>query len=138
MEKGERHGGAVGVRPAAVDEQQVREEAEPANGKVGRVHGLAALVARNADAEMRALNHGNVVGAVAHGKAEARAHLGLLDDADNVGLLARRNAAANHRVALGAHTHKLAGQLIRQRMFQRRAVNHQKVCRAHTGYLAQN
>ena len=59
---------------------------------------LHALLSRDADADVRGLDHGDVVGAVADGE---RVHPQLLlDDAHDVRLLQRRRPAAQHRAAV--------------------------------------
>ena len=58
------HAGQSVVAPVAVDEQQPAEEAEARHGKVRRHHGLHALGARDADADVGRLDHRHVVGAV--------------------------------------------------------------------------
>ena len=59
------------VRAASVAEEQGHEEAELTDGHVAGLHGLVALLAADADAHVRALDHGHVVGAVADGQGDA-------------------------------------------------------------------
>jgi len=85
------------VRPGPVNEQQLLEEAELADGDVGRARRLQTLVARDADANMGSLNHRHIVGAVSNGEQDGLEV--LLDELDDEGLLQRRHTAAHDRLA---------------------------------------
>mmetsp|Transcript_52507 Transcript_52507/g.140566 ORF Transcript_52507/g.140566 Transcript_52507/m.140566 type:complete len:245 (-) Transcript_52507:2150-2884(-) len=90
------------VIQAAVHQQQPLQKAELADGKVRRVHGLPPFSAADAYAHLRLLNHGHVVGTIAH----RQCHRGRFDLAPHklhhLGLLQRRDPACYHdRATLG-------------------------------------
>ena len=79
-----------------MDEEEAVEEAELADGEVGRVHGLAALEARDADADLGLHDHVHVVRAVADRERHGLARDVRLDEEDELGLLLGRHAAREH------------------------------------------
>jgi hypothetical protein len=88
------------LREAAVDEEQAREVLELAQREVGGVRGLDALAADDADADVRLLDHAHVVRAVADRQRDLADV--LLDERDDLRLLAGRDPAADDRGALQA------------------------------------
>ena len=87
------HIGDARVVEIAVHEQETLQELELGEGEVGRYRCTSALFAVQTDANVRLLDHGHVVGAVADGGRQRRAAC-MLDHLDYVGLLRRRHAAA--------------------------------------------
>ena len=74
-------GGHTPVGPAAMAEEQRHQEAELGDGHIRGLHRLVALLAADADAHVRALDHGHVVRAVADGQGDAAPkHRELLRD----------------------------------------------------------
>jgi hypothetical protein len=102
------------VTPRAVDEQQLLQVLELRDGDVGRPRRLETFDARDADANVRCLNHGHVVGAVADGKQD---RFGIvLDELDNERLLQRRDSAADdglsRRIAMASASATAARPLL--------------------------
>mmetsp|Transcript_3583 Transcript_3583/g.12644 ORF Transcript_3583/g.12644 Transcript_3583/m.12644 type:complete len:410 (+) Transcript_3583:39-1268(+) len=106
---------------AAVDGDETLEVAELADGIVGRASGLRALLAKDADANVRLQDHADVVGAVADREAHlVRVCLHVLDD---LCLLDRRHSAADHRVTLGSQLQEARPELLVESKAERRAVD---------------
>ena len=82
-------------------QQQPPQVRELADGVVGRTHGLHSLAPRHADAHVRLLDHGDVVGAVTDREGQRRGHHVRLDEAHDVGLLQRRDTAGDYRCTVG-------------------------------------
>mmetsp|Transcript_29031 Transcript_29031/g.97908 ORF Transcript_29031/g.97908 Transcript_29031/m.97908 type:complete len:242 (+) Transcript_29031:634-1359(+) len=102
---------------AAVVEHQSLQEPKLRNGKVAGVDGLAALEARNPDADLRRHDHVHVVGAVADGQRHGpRVHV-RLDEHDKLGLLLWGDAACDHGVAFlqNGKEHRLDARVAEQR-----------------------
>jgi len=70
-----------------MNEEELLEEAELADGDVGRPSGLQALVTRDTNADVRRLDHRDVVSAVADGEEDGLEV--LLDELDDERLLQR-------------------------------------------------
>ena len=56
------------VRPVAMDQQQALKEAELRDGVVGRVNSLETFLARDTNADVRGLDHADIVGTITNGK----------------------------------------------------------------------
>mmetsp|Transcript_3974 Transcript_3974/g.11312 ORF Transcript_3974/g.11312 Transcript_3974/m.11312 type:complete len:311 (+) Transcript_3974:1725-2657(+) len=112
-------------------QQQRAQEPELRNRKVGRHHSLHALLARDADADVRLLDHADVVGAV----ADRQRHVAVrLDERSHLRLLQRRHAAADARLALERRLQEDGRDSLRQRVRERLAVNdHGVLARAAAG-----
>ena len=83
VEEVEDEGGDARVVEVAVDEEGAAQELELGEGEVGGEGGAAALLAEDADAHVRLLDHRHVVGAV----ADRRCHwlrLARLDELDDL------------------------------------------------------
>ena len=79
------HGGSV-VKPVAVDQDDLLQKPELGEGEVGRPNGCPALLAHDAEPNMRLLDHGDVITAVADSGCdwfEGR----IFHHLDNLGLL---------------------------------------------------
>ena len=87
------------VVPAPVHEQQPLEEAELRDRKVGGVDRLAALLARDADADVRLLDHADVVRAVADRERDGPAAALAPHERDELALLRGGHAARDDRAA---------------------------------------
>mmetsp|Transcript_2771 Transcript_2771/g.8936 ORF Transcript_2771/g.8936 Transcript_2771/m.8936 type:complete len:237 (+) Transcript_2771:1024-1734(+) len=81
------------VRVAAVPQEQTRQKGKLSDGKVRRERRLLSLLADNAQADVRSLDHGDVVAAVAD-CSNLLARRGPQEH-HNVGLLGRRAPAAH-------------------------------------------
>lgn len=112
------------VVECAVDEQEPAQEAELSDRVVGSARRLQALVARDADADARLLDHGHVVGAVADGQR----HLARLlrHRVHHLRLLAGRHPAADHRPALEAQQQKVLLQVATHGVLERCAVDDER------------
>lgn len=104
-----------------MDEEELREKAELPDGVVGRHGRLRAFEAGDADADVRLLDHRDVVGTVANG--ERHGVLALLDELDRERLLARRDAAAHDGVALRRQVEEHGLERVVERVAQRLAVD---------------
>eukprot|EP00961_Rhodomonas_salina_P087105 1171630-Rhodomonas_salina.3 len=69
------------------------------DGVVGAAHGLEALVAADADADVGLGDHGHVVGAVADGERHGLGLHAVAHHAHDLPLLVRRDPARDHRLA---------------------------------------
>ena len=77
---------------------QVRKAAD---GIVARLHRLHPLVAVDTTAHACLVKHRHIVGAVADGEGERRGRLGAMHHRHHLRLLTRRDAAGDHRAAVG-------------------------------------
>mmetsp|Transcript_30220 Transcript_30220/g.104410 ORF Transcript_30220/g.104410 Transcript_30220/m.104410 type:complete len:340 (+) Transcript_30220:645-1664(+) len=77
---------------AAVVEHQSLQEPKLRNGKVAGVDGLAALEARNPDADLRRHDHVHVVGPVSNGQSHGLGSHVVLDEVHKLRLLLRGHA----------------------------------------------
>ena len=113
------------VRPVAVHQQQALEEAELADGVVGRVYRLQTLLACNADTDLGRLDHRHVIGTVADGQRDG---LELVPHkAHHERLLQWAHTAAHHDAATRGHTeHQLLRELLLHDAVQRTALDHQR------------
>mmetsp|Transcript_41232 Transcript_41232/g.117640 ORF Transcript_41232/g.117640 Transcript_41232/m.117640 type:complete len:324 (-) Transcript_41232:1928-2899(-) len=91
--------GHAPVGAAAVAQQQRHEEPELRDGDVASHDRLRSLLAPDAYAQVRALNHRHVIGAVADGQRDARAVL-ILHQLHELPLLLRGQATADAGAAL--------------------------------------
>jgi len=80
-----------------VDEEQTAQHFEAGNREVGTPGGLFTLTTRDPNANVRLLDHGHIVGAVANRSRNVL--LAPLDQRDNLGLLQRTKSATEHRSA---------------------------------------
>mmetsp|Transcript_26182 Transcript_26182/g.67338 ORF Transcript_26182/g.67338 Transcript_26182/m.67338 type:complete len:422 (-) Transcript_26182:24-1289(-) len=123
------------------------QEAELREGKVAVVDGLPTLLAHDAHADIRGLDHRHVVGAVADaqhlgghlllkaalpgnhalGVPHRQLHLVVLHQPDDARLLAGRGAADHHAAAVGAQLREQRLQVGAQDMAERVAVHHELV-----------
>eukprot|EP00162_Nutomonas_longa_P015390 comp22295_c0_seq1/m.53329 comp22295_c0_seq1/g.53329 ORF comp22295_c0_seq1/g.53329 comp22295_c0_seq1/m.53329 type:complete len:553 (+) comp22295_c0_seq1:926-2584(+) len=110
------------VRPAPVDQQQRRKEAELANRVVRGPHSLGAFLAFNTNAQMCRLDHRHIVRAVADRERDIVEI--VLDKTHNERLLDRRHAAADHGLALERKLKHVPLALRVERKRQRSTVNH--------------
>lgn len=85
------------VTPGAVDKQQLLQVPELADGDVGGTRSLQAFVTRDADSDVRSLDHRDVVRTVADSEQD-RLEV-LLDKLDDESLLEGRDAAADNGLA---------------------------------------
>mmetsp|Transcript_12391 Transcript_12391/g.31084 ORF Transcript_12391/g.31084 Transcript_12391/m.31084 type:complete len:280 (-) Transcript_12391:236-1075(-) len=92
------HGADPVVAPSPVDEEKPLQEAKPREGIVGRQHGLLPLLAPDADTNVRGVDHGDIVGAVADRKGDLAGHV-VLDQESYLSLLRGRDSTANDRFA---------------------------------------
>ncbi len=105
------------VRPTAVHQKQALEESELSDAVIGGKDGLHAFLTRNAHADVRRFDHGDVIGAVADGQRHRL--LVLFDELDHEGLLKRRHAAADDGVAALGHLQEKQLHLFGEREHER-------------------
>ena len=110
-----------------MDEDQPLQEAELADGVVGRHDGLPTFLAGDADADVGLLDHGHVVGAV----ADRQRHdvEAVLDQPHDGGLLARTDATAEDGLASLAEQQELLTELVAEHQAEGFAVDDERVRR---------
>ena len=122
--EGVQHHLAITLRgPSPVDEEKPGEEPELTDGKIGREHGGATLPAAYSDADVRRLDHPDVVGAVAHAERDPTA--ALLHQRRHARLLYGTHPAAHHPRARRAQVRKVPLLVLAERVLQRAALDHQ-------------
>ena len=84
-----------------MDQDRLLEMFEFSEGNIRCPDRSPALPAHDAEANVRLLDHGHVIAPVTNGCSH-RAARGALDKFDDLGLLQRRQAAADHTIAASA------------------------------------
>ena len=120
--------GHASVVEEAVDEQDATRVFEFGEREVGRTSGIAALFAEYSEANVRLLNHRDVVGAVAD-RCRQRPRFALLDQAYHLRFLSRRHATAQHSLALHAHATQLLVEIGLKQIAECDAVYNECICR---------
>eukprot|EP00162_Nutomonas_longa_P009815 comp19503_c0_seq1/m.37092 comp19503_c0_seq1/g.37092 ORF comp19503_c0_seq1/g.37092 comp19503_c0_seq1/m.37092 type:complete len:375 (+) comp19503_c0_seq1:464-1588(+) len=111
------------IAVASMDTHQPAQMLELHDRIVACARSLRALAALDAHADLRLLDHCNIIRAVANRK---RSDLELLArQADHARLLQRRRAAHNHGLGLGAQRDKVQGEALEGKV-ERLAVNHER------------